>query len=119
MTRAIVRDPDILFGRWRLDQTTMPVALIRDDGNRMGRDDTMRAYGFMDLTDDEYSAVMAFDFPEVRDLNIGLVYASVLVNCVCGEDTPWLAKGSLADVHCICGRNWDVQIGVQGVTQQA
>ena len=119
MTRAIVQDPGILAGRWRLDHTTMSIATIREDGNRMGREDTIRLYEFMDLSEDEYSAIMVFDFPEVRGLTVDMMYSSVLVQCVCGEDTPSITKDSAANVFCICGRTWKVQVGVQGVEPQA
>ena len=58
MARLLVRDPEVLSGRWRLEGTTISVAMIREDGNRMGREMTLRAFAFVDLTGEEYDAAM-------------------------------------------------------------
>ena len=110
MTRPIVQHPLIMAGRWRLDGTTISVADIRHDGHRLGRTDTLRAYGFLDLTDPELDAIMAFDFPAVRELVVNLASSSVKVECTCGEDTPAASTEPIVTVHCICGRIWQVSV---------
>lgn len=113
MTRAIVQTDTILCGRWRLDGTTVAVAMIREDGNRMGKENTLASYAFMDLTDHEYDAIMAFDWPDLRPVIVGMAHASVFIACVCGEDTPKASSAAQVDVHCVCGRTWEVEVSAR------
>ena len=110
MARAIVRDDDVLSGRWRLEGTTIPVAAIRSD-LRYGRAETKAQYKFMHLTDEEIDAVLAFDYPVVRHAALDVEYASVVVQCVCGEDTPMATLHPNSEtVVCVCGRKWLILI---------
>ena len=113
MTREIVQHPLVMEGRWRLDGTTIPIADIRRDGIRMGRENAKRAYGFLELTDEEFDAIIAFDFPAVRELVLHLTSAAVRMECVCGETTPAASQNGMVDVLCICGRTWRVRITAQ------
>jgi hypothetical protein len=109
VNRAIVRHGDILGGRWRLEGTSVPIALIRSDA-QLGQAETLRQYRFMELTAAELSDVLAFAFPEVRGSRLMVNYASVTIHCVCGEDTPGTSVGPrMSDVHCICGRVWQLE----------
>ena len=112
--REIVRDPAILGGRWHFANTNIAIAdvlaQIPDPASRLDPTATaaLRETG---ITDEDIQAATQFPFPEVRDLHIGTVFSSVIVECVCGEDTP---KGGIGPgtmiVHCACGRNWRVTI---------
>lgn len=109
MSRAIVRTDEILGGRWRLDGTTVPIALIRTDETRFGPKDTLRQYRFMHLTAAELDEVLAFDFPGVRPETLTVNCAAVTMHCVCGEDTPQTSVGTESvEVDCVCGRTWRV-----------
>jgi uncharacterized protein (DUF433 family) len=112
MARLIVRDPAILSGRWRIEDTQISVAMIREEGNQVGREETMSTFAFMNLTIEEYEAVMEFDFPDLRAVIVESVRASasVIVQCACGEDTPALVTDFANGVPCICGRKWKVRI---------
>jgi uncharacterized protein (DUF433 family) len=110
MARLIVRDPDILSGRWRIEDTLVSVAMIREEGNLVGRDETMLTFEFMGLTLQEYEAVMDFEFPDLRGVVIENVFSSVIVQCACGEDTPALITDFANGVPCICGRKWKIRM---------
>jgi len=110
MPRAIVRDDEVLSGRWRFDGTTIPIAAIRSD-LRYGRAETRAQYKFMHLTDEEIDAVLAFAYPVVRHAGLDVEYASVVVECVCGEDTAMATlHPSSETVVCVCGRKWRIMI---------
>jgi uncharacterized protein (DUF433 family) len=110
MARAIVRDEEVLSGRWRFEGTTIPIAAIRSD-LRYGRAATKAQYRFMHLTDDEISAALAFEYPAVRPSGLDVEYASVIMQCVCGEDTPLTSLTPRSElVECICGRTWRIVI---------
>jgi len=109
-TRAIIRNPGILDGRWTIARTSIAVAQIRADLNRMSRADVLRSYRFMQLTDDELDRIDAFPFDPVREVDLAPTYASVLMGCVCGEDTPVVITETKHIAHCICGRDWAVTV---------
>ena len=116
MSRAIIRSDDILGGRWRLEGTTVPIALIRIDA-RYGERDTLAQYRFIGLTAEELATVLAFEFPDVRRAQLTVDYASVTVHCVCGEDTPEIGVSTAnTEVHCVCGRKWRLETTQQLVT---
>ena len=115
MMRAIVRDDDVLFGRWRFEGTTIPIAAIRSD-LRFGRAATKAQYRFIHLTDDEIDAALAFEYPTVRPPRLDVEYASVIMECECGEDTPMASLSPRTDVvECICGRSWRIVIDYQQI----
>jgi uncharacterized protein (DUF433 family) len=110
MSRNIVRDNNVLSGRWRFEGTTIPIAAIRSD-YQFGRRETKKQYAFMDLTDEEIDAALAFEFPLIRELQTVVEYASLTVNCVCGEDTHQAAVWPVFEiVDCICDRHWRVSV---------
>jgi hypothetical protein len=108
VTRAFVRNPMILDGRWTVDGTSIAVAQIRADLERMSRADVMRCYRFMELTEAEIDRVAAFPFEPIRDLTLTSTFTSVTVNCLCGEDTPVVIMETKHVAHCICGRDWNL-----------
>lgn len=111
--RAIVRDDHILSGRWRFEGTTIPVAAIRSDFH-YGRKETKAQYKFMDLTDQEIDAALAFVFPEVRDHGLTVQYASMQIECVCGEDVSLTKlRPSKEIISCVCGRRWRISVTSQ------
>jgi uncharacterized protein (DUF433 family) len=115
MARAIVRDDDVLSGRWRFEGTTIPIAAIRSD-LRYGRAATKAQYRFMHLTDDEIDAALAFEYPAVRPSSLDVEYASVVMQCVCGEDTPMTSLTPRTEiVECICGRTWRIVINSEQI----
>ena len=108
--RTIVSNPDILGGRWHFEGTSIPVAAVRTDYAQGGADLTS-SYHFMDLTNDEIQNALAFNFPAIRESLMETLYASVLMHCECGEDTPqattWPTE---TQVDCACGRTWLVEV---------
>jgi uncharacterized protein (DUF433 family) len=115
MARAIIRDDEVLSGRWRFEGTTIPIATIRSDF-RYGRAATKAQYRFMHLTDEEIDAALAFEYPVVRPSTLDVEYASVILQCVCGEDTPMTSLTPRAEhIECICGRTWQVVIDYQQI----
>jgi hypothetical protein len=109
VTRAIVRSPLVLDGRWTFEGTSIAIAQIRYDLGRMSRDDVLRSYRFMDLTECEIDMVAAFPFEPVRDLTLSVTTAAVTVHCLCGEDTPVVITDTKHVAICICGRDWDLE----------
>jgi uncharacterized protein (DUF433 family) len=110
MIRSIVRDGNVLSGRWRFDGTTIPIAAIRSDF-QFGREETKAQYKFMELTDAEIDAVMDFSFPDIRERGLVVDYASLTMQCVCGEDTHKAMIAPMQElIHCICGREWLITI---------
>jgi len=110
--RPFVRDTSVLGGRWAIEGTAVSVAQVRYDLERMSRDDVLRSYQFINLTDAEIDQIMVFPFDPIRDLTLQTTYASVTVGCVCGEDTPMVITQTKDVAHCICGRDWKLQASV-------
>src|SRR5215218_407309 len=110
MTRPIVRDSAMLDGRWHIRGTSILVAQIKTDINRMPKADVLRSYAFMHLSEDEYETVRAFDFAPVRETKPVPAFATVVVECECGEDTLTALHGQTGVANCICGRDWDVEL---------
>jgi hypothetical protein len=108
--RKIVRDPGILSGRWRLEETMTPIADIRREAH-LGRAGLKERYATINLTDEEIDAIMAFIFPAIREpsLSLSVERDNLTVNCVCGESTP----GSGPEIECPCGRNWRVTAEIE------
>lgn len=111
--RSITRNMDALSGRWCLDGTCIPIAQIRADARKFSRQNLIKTYSSIVLVDDELDAIVAFEFPAVRDFGLNISYASFFLECVCGEDTPLLMKGSTAVIQCICNRKWEVVVGAE------
>jgi hypothetical protein len=110
MSRPIVRNPVMLGGRWHLESTSISVAQIRADINRMSKEDVLRSYAFMHLSENEYEAVRTFDFTAVRQTMTAPAFATVVVECECGEDTLVALQGHTGVGNCICGRDWEVEL---------
>jgi uncharacterized protein (DUF433 family) len=110
--RAILRDPDILFGRWRFDGTKIAVAEVRAAYNADPQS-AIAAFQRQGLTREDINSALAFAFPDVRSLSISQNYGSVTVHCVCGEDTSaTLHQPTCAIVQCPCGRRWRIVVNV-------
>ena len=108
--RAIVRDPEILGGRWRFEGTSIPIAAIRAD-YLASRDELRQTYEFAGLTDEDIEAALTFEFPDIRGVEVLMEYAAITVNCSCGEDTPHSATWPLNEtVTCLCGRKWRITV---------
>lgn len=110
--RKIVRDPEILSGRWRLEDTTTPIADIRREAH-LGRGGLKERYAAINLTDEEIDAIMAFIFPAIREPSLTVGLEDVTVHCVCGEATP----GHGPEIECPCGRTWHVAAEMQRITE--
>jgi len=78
----------------------------------MSRADVKRSYGFMHLTDAEIDQIIAFPFEPIRKLGLSTTFASVLVGCVCGEDTPVVVTEFKDVANCICGRDWNIKVTI-------
>lgn len=112
--RPIVRDPNILSGRWRIDGTEIAIAAIRQIYAH-GMDDIKRQYRSAHLTDEEIQAALAFEFPAVREPDVEIHLSSLTVHCECGEDTPQAAGAGnqMQMITCVCGRRWRVSLHVE------
>ena len=108
--RNIVRDPEVLSGRWHLEGTHVPIADIRRRAQfGHGRDEIKRLYAAIDLTDEELDAIMEFVFPAIRQPSVDVQQGSATVHCECGEDTPGELGGHAdGEIECPCGRTWRV-----------
>src|SRR3954451_620174 len=87
-TRAIIRDRTKLGGRWSLAGTGIPIAAILADHRLSGRCATEHIYQSLNLTAEEYTAILNFAFPAIRAGGVNLTQAVAVLACVCGEDTP-------------------------------
>ena len=111
--RRIVRCDSILSGRWHLEGTTIPIAVIRADA-QFGRAELLRQYKFMRLTNAEIDAIVAFAFPPLDEVAIDLSLSSLTLRCVCGEEaygTAVIVSGRRSHaIACICGRTWRLSV---------
>ena len=101
--RKIVRDPEVLSGRWRLEDTMTPIADIRREA-KLGRNTLKERYAAIELTDEEIDGIMAFIFPVIREPSFTFERDERTVHCVCGEHT----SGPGPEIECPCGRTWQV-----------
>ena len=108
MTRLTVRDDNILGGRWHIEGTTIPVAQIRQDYISLGKKSFQETYAFLNLSEIELQRVNTFRFDPVRETELSREYATIIIECECGEDTPVGMRGAIGSAKCICGRNWEV-----------
>ena len=72
--RAILRDQNVLFGRWRFDGTSIAVAEVRAAfcADPKGAVATFQRQG---LTREDIEAAMSFAFPDVRSLAVSRIPA--------------------------------------------
>jgi uncharacterized protein (DUF433 family) len=112
--RAIIRDPDILDGRWHFAGTSIAVAdVVRD--HEAAPTGVVETYRFAGLTGAEVQVALLFAFPAVRGVGVSLEYGSVRVDCVCGEHTQKTGVWPLiAEVECPCRRTWRVTVEPAG-----
>jgi uncharacterized protein (DUF433 family) len=110
--RSIVRDPAVLGGRWCFEDTSIAVAEVRLDFQSVdGRDP--QKYRYLTLSSEEIASALAFDFPPTRQTTVQLLYAGLVIECECGEDTPSsVVAANTAEVGCVCGREWTVVVTV-------
>jgi hypothetical protein len=107
--RSIVRNDNVLSGRWVLDGTEIAIAAILAD-YKLGREACLETYASSFLTEDELDAIIAFEFPAIRDVAVRVEHYSVTIHCECGEDTTVAEIWPTGHVECICGRVWDVVV---------
>jgi uncharacterized protein (DUF433 family) len=115
-SRPIVRTPEVLSGRWRIDGTDIAVAAIREDIG-LGLKELTRLYQDANLTNEEIQAALGFRFPPVRDVIVEHFLTSLTVHCECGEDTPHAAIGEEVQVKCVCGRIWRISLNIERLTE--
>ena len=113
--RNIVRDPEVLAGRWHLQGTHVPIADIRRCAQfGQGRDEIKQLYAAIDLTDDEIDAIMEFPFPAIRKPSVDVRQGSATVHCECGEDSPGeISSNGDGEIECPCGRVWRVTASLE------
>src|SRR5688500_3640223 len=109
--RAIVRDPEVLGGRWRLAGTLVPIADVRRQAG-IGTEKLKQRFGAIDLTDQEIDAIMAFEFPALRDPAVSVHTTTMTVYCPCGEATD-IPRGETVKSDCVCGRLWRVSATIE------
>ena len=106
---GIVRDERILSGRWHLADTQIAVADIRDDYQDRDLTSIIPKH-FKSLSLREIKAALDFTFPEIRPSAASLVFGSITVACVCGEEAYGVTTTDRLCVCCLCGRAWGVEI---------
>ena len=108
--RDIVRDPNLLGGRWHFGGTNIAVAALRLD-HRHNHLTNHASYRFMNLSMDEIASALTFDFPAIRESVLDVQYASVLMHCECGEQTSHATTWpDQIEFDCACGRTWLVEV---------
>jgi uncharacterized protein (DUF433 family) len=112
--RIIMRDSNILDGRWHFQGTSIPIADVRNDF-RSSSPAEQRDYAFPSLSHQEIQEALSFDFPVVRGTEVDVLYASVVVHCECGEDTPQASSWPVSVVDCVCKREWRITISIEPV----
>jgi len=111
ISRAIVRDPEVLGGRWRLAGTLVPIADIRLQA-QIGNEKLRQRFGVIELTDEEIDAIMAFEFPALRDPAVSVHATTMTVYCPCGVATD-IPRGEAVKSDCVCGRLWHVSATIE------
>ena len=109
--RAIVRDPEVLSGRWRLAGTLVPIADIRRQAS-IGEEKLKVRFEAIELSSEEIALVMAFEFPVLRDPAVSVHTTTMTIYCPCGEATD-VPRGSLVKGDCVCGRIWRVSATIE------
>ena len=109
--RPIVRDPEVLGGRWRLSGTMVAIAEIRRSAH-LGREALKQRYAMIDLSDAEIDAILAFTFPAVRDPGISIHTTTMTIHCPCGEATD-VPREQVVKGDCVCGRVWRVTAEIE------
>lgn len=109
--RAIVRDPEVINGRWRLAGTLVPIADIRR-GAGIGNDRLTRRFESIDLTAEEIEEIMAFEFPALRDPAVSVHTSTMTIYCPCGESTD-IPRADSVKGDCVCGRIWRVSATIE------
>jgi hypothetical protein len=111
MERKIVWAGEEVHGRYHLEGTDIPLALIKAD--IVDGIDVLQQYSFLKLTENERDAIDAFPFPPIRDLSLRQTYIVMVLECPCGEDvTLYGEQNPQAVVDCVCGRSWSVGLSV-------
>src|SRR4051794_31241226 len=101
MARPIVQDSGHVSGRYHLDGTDIPVALIKAD--LADGDDVMDRYRFINLTEEECESIQSFDFPATREVTLRQIYLVLVLECPCGEEQALYGEqGRQTVVSCIC-----------------
>ena len=109
--RAIVRDPEVIGGRWRLAGTLVPIADIRSQ-TAIGREQLKRRFELIQLTDEEIDAITTFEFPALRDPAVSVHATTMTIYCPCGEATD-IPRDEVVKGDCICGRIWRVSATIE------
>jgi hypothetical protein len=112
--RNIVRRDSALSGRWHLEGTAIPIAVIKADA-QFGRAELLQQYAFIQLTDEEIDAILQFEHPPVDEVAVDLSLSTIMVHCVCGEETFGVARVTPAShaISCICGRKWRLSVTLE------
>ena len=114
MARKIVWVGDDVFGRYHLEGTDIPLALIKAD--ILEGIDVLSQYSFINLTESECEAIRTFPFPPIRNLSLRQTYIVMVLECPCGEDvTLYGEQNPQTVVDCVCGRSWSVGLSVTPV----
>lgn len=109
--RTIIRSPDILDGRWHLEGTEIPIGEIQQTFLTT-HDGPKETFRYAELSAEDIAAALDFAFPPIREAWVDLRPAMVQANCVCGEHSTTITTGedNKAELHCVCGRSWTVQV---------
>jgi uncharacterized protein (DUF433 family) len=110
IARPIVRDPDVLGGRWHFADTLIYIdTLVADFQNSPSPQTVRAAYRAMGLTDVEIDQALAFTFPAVEPTVVEPEAVAFTIHCECGitRQTVVHAPDFRTDV-CPCGRIWQI-----------
>ena len=110
--RGIVRDQDVMFGRWRIADTMFAVADIQSDYASRPLASGIPTY-YQSLSAYEISQALDFRFNPVRRPQVHLIYGSFALACECGEDAFVTSMDeSLIEITCQCGRKWMLELAL-------
>jgi len=117
--RQIVRHPDVAFGRWRFENTSIFIDDLRTD-SQLDEPAAHVAYSALGLSDAEFAAALAFDFPEIAKSGDHFQSPHLLVHCTCGIVRTALVDPTTMETDlCPCGRRWKVTVTLTEVSGAA
>ena len=111
--RPIVRDSDILDGKWRFDGTLISVMDLRRDFEA-GGESVRDSYRAMGLTDAEIDNAFAFDSSATDTVQVQAPFVRVLIRCVCGYRRHAVAAPpDYETTPCVCERRWRIPVTIE------
>jgi hypothetical protein len=110
--RPIVRNDSISNGRWHFAGSGIFIDAIRRDA-AVDLSAARTSYGMIGVTEDEFAAAMAFEFPDLHPASVDVQLYTASIHCSCGiVRTAAIDPTSHVSDPCPCGRRWQLSVGV-------